>query len=81
MRFGNYVHILAKRNGPQYAIKYLKAAQLAIQRSIAGTPVKSLSEIEPDYCFPRLSRSGLPVMIQLKDRRAIRGGSVKIIRF
>jgi len=80
-RFVNYIISLSKRHGANYSIKYLKASALALQRSIAGSPVKSLREIEPELALPRLSRSGLPIIIGLADRRAIKSGSVTVIRF
>lgn len=77
------VHILKlyKQHGSMYVVKYLKAAQLAIQKYIAGTPLKSLKEVEPDYNLPRLSTSGLPSVIARQDRIAIGNGSLRIIRF
>jgi len=70
-----------KNHGDMYVVKYLKACQLAIQKKIAGTPVSSLRELEPDYNFPRLSKSGLPSCINLQDRASICNGSFKVIRF
>lgn len=59
-QFGKYLVFLNKKHGSIFVAKYLKAALLAIQRRIAGSPVKSLREIEPDLPLPRLSSSGLP---------------------
>lgn len=43
--------------------------------------MKSLREIEPDLPLPRLSRSGLPVIMGISDRRALLSGGVSVIRF
>jgi len=59
-RFVLYLLHLNKYHGTLYVVKYLKASLLAIQKVIAGTPVKSLSEIEPEIPLPRLSKGGLP---------------------
>jgi len=63
-----------------FVIKYLKASQLAIQKKVAGQPFSSLREIEPDLPLPRLSKSGLPVIIGTRDRRAICSKSRSIIQ-
>jgi len=62
-------------------VKYLKAALLSIQRAIAGTPVRSLREIEPELPLPRLSTSGLPNIIGTRDRRAILSKSLSVVQF
>jgi hypothetical protein len=62
-------------------VKYLKASHLAISRAVAGSPLASLKEVEPDYIFPRLTKSGLPKFIPPRDRRAISGGSSGVIRY
>jgi len=80
-RFGKYIVYLNKKQGTTFTVKYLKASLLAIQRAIAGSPVKSLREIEPDLPLPRLSTSGLPVWIGTRDRRAILSGSTSVIQF
>jgi len=81
LRFGLYITVLSRRNGSGFAIKYLKACQLALQRKLAGTPVRSLREIEPDLPLPRLSKSGLPIIIGLSDRRGLCSGGVSVTRF
>jgi len=68
------------RHDSIFTVKYLKAAQLAIQKKIAGQPFLSLREIEPDLPLPRLSKSGLPIIIGTRDRRAICSGSPRIIQ-
>jgi hypothetical protein len=65
-RFGNYLLIMSKRHGVSYTVKYLKACQLAVQKRIAGQPLKSLRELEPDLPLPGLTKSGLPRIIQLR---------------
>jgi hypothetical protein len=71
---------MSKRHGVPYTVKYLKACQLAVQKRIAGQALSSLRELEPDLPLPRLSKSGLPRIIQLRDRRAIASGSHSVIR-
>jgi hypothetical protein len=69
-----------ERHGSVYVVKYLKACSLAISKVIAQQPFKSLKEIEPDLNLPRLSKSGLPVIIGARDRRSIVQGSTKVIK-
>jgi hypothetical protein len=80
MNFGKYLVQMDERHGSLYVVKYLKACQLAIQKKLAGTPLRSFKQIEPTLNFPRLSRSGLPVIIGTADRRAISAGSTSTIR-
>lgn len=79
--FAVFLIKMTKNHGETYTVKYLKACQLAIQKKLAGQPFSSLREIEPDYNFPRLSKSGLPSVIKLADRSSICNGSYKVIRF
>lgn len=79
--FAVYLLKMRKNHGDMYVIKFLKAAQLSIQKKIAGQPFVSLREIEPDLNLPRLAKSGLPKMIKHLDRLAIARGSLKVIRF
>jgi len=58
-RFTSYLVTLNKYHGSLFVVKYLKASLLSIQRLIAGSPVSSLREIEPDLPLPRLA-NGLP---------------------
>lgn len=62
-------------------VTYLKACQLAVQKVIAGTPLSSLNELTGEGPWPRLDRSGLPVIIPTYDRRLIRAGSASVIRY
>jgi len=78
--FGKYLLFLNKHHGPTFVVKYLKAAQLSIQRKLAGQPFSSLREIEPDLNLPRLAKCGLPAMIGTRDRKAILSGSVQVIQ-
>lgn len=77
---GHYLLRMYTHHGDTYVVKYLKACQLAIQKSIAGTPFQSLREIEPDLPLPRLSSRGLPVIISINDRRSIYNLSPTVIR-
>jgi hypothetical protein len=78
--FGKFLIKMVKNHGEMYTVKYLKASQLCIQKKLAGQPFKSMREIEPDYNFPRLSKSGLPVIVKLQDRAAICNNSLRITR-
>jgi len=73
-QFCQHLLRMRKHHGEVFVVKYLKASQLAVSKAIAGVPFKSLSELEPDLPLPRLSSSGLPVLIPLRDRRAILSG-------
>lgn len=82
-QLSNLVPILLrirKNHGSMYVIKYLKACQLALQKSIAGHPFSTLREIEPDLPLRRLS-NGLPAIIPKYDREAIRAGRPSVIRW
>nr|UTQ48828.1 RNA-dependent RNA polymerase [Monilinia fructicola mitovirus 11] len=79
--FGMFIIKMNKHHGEVYTVKYLKAAQLCIQKKLAGQPFSSMREIEPDYNFPRLSKSGLPSIIKTIDRSSICNNSYKVIRF
>jgi hypothetical protein len=69
-----------KRHGSEFVVKYLKACNLAVSKFLAGQPLSSLRELEPDLPLPRLSKSGLPAIIGTRDRRSISDNSVKVIR-
>lgn len=79
-KFGQYLLVMNRRHGSLFVVKYLKASQLAIQKKVAGQPLKSLRELEPDLNLPRLSTSGLPVIIGTRDRRALCSDSSSIIQ-
>lgn len=78
--FAMHLIKMNKCHGEVYTTKYLKACQLAIQKKLAGQPLKSLREIEPDYNFPRLSKSGLPSVIKVTDRASLCNNSYSVIR-
>jgi len=79
--FTQHLLRMNKHHGGVFVVKYLKASQLAISKAIAGHPFKSLRELEPDLQLPRLTTSGLPGFIPLRDRRAILSGrSPAVIR-
>jgi hypothetical protein len=79
-KFGLYLVSMTRKHGLEFTVKYLKACNLAISKVIAGQAFSSLREIEPDLPLPRLSSSGLPVIIGTRDRRSIVQGSCKVIR-
>jgi hypothetical protein len=69
-----------RRHGPEFVVKYLKACNLAVSKFLAGEPVSSLRELEPDLPLPRLTKSGLPVIIGTRDRRSLHSNSHRVIR-
>jgi len=78
--FMNRIFIIHKYHGSTFTIKLLKANSVALQRFIAGTPYKSLREIEPGLPLPRLY-GGLPSLIPKVDRCSIKAGHLGIIRY
>lgn len=70
-----------KVNGAEQVVKYLKAAQLALQKSIGKDKISSMRELDPKLIRSKLTGFGLPVIIPSRDRKLIAGGSESIIRF
>jgi NADPH-dependent curcumin reductase CurA len=70
-----------RKHGGKYVVSYLKFSQLAIQKALAGNKLASLREVEPNLSLPRLTSSGFPRYIPLSERRAMKSGSVSVIRF
>lgn len=79
--FSKFVLTMKRNHGDVFTVKYLKASQLAVQKAIAGTPFSTYREIEPDLPLRRLTRSGLPGIIPLSDRRAIINSRPSVIRW
>jgi len=79
-KFALYLRVMTRRHGGEFTVKYLKACNLAVSKYLAAQPFKSLSEIEPDLPLPRLSKSGLPVIIGTRDRRSLRLNNLSVIR-
>jgi hypothetical protein len=79
--FIGYLLQMRKHHGATVVVKYLKASQLAVQKQLGKDKVTSLKELEPGLPLPRLTRSSLPRIIPLADRRAIGSGNVFVIRF
>lgn len=80
-RFLQYLLVMNKRHGTTYMVKYLKCGQLAIQRYLAGSPLQSFRDLEPDLPLPRLSRRGLPTIIQTRDLTLLANRGEKVVRF
>lgn len=70
-----------KVNGSPQVIKYLKAGQLAIQKSIGRDKTESLKTLDKTVFRSKLSSNGLPVIIPSRDRKLIKGGAGPVIRF
>jgi hypothetical protein len=79
--FAVHIRTLTKNHGAEFTVKYLKACQLAVQKSIAGSPLASLKEANGEGPFPYLSSDGLPRIIPKYDRSLIRSGSASVIRY
>lgn len=80
LKFFRYLLFLNKKNGSNFVVQFLKTGQLAIQRKLAGNPVDSLRELNPDLNLPRLI-NGLPAIIPASDRSMMRKNSSTIIRY
>lgn len=72
---------MEKNHGATFTVKWLKACHVATMRSVARDPVRSLREIEPGLPLPRVTRSGLPIIIGPSDRSKITLGSKSELRF
>jgi hypothetical protein len=79
--FSGFVYRMYRKHGDVMTVKYLKAAQLALQKAIGKDPINSLTDLDPDVLHSRLTGFGLPTIIPSRDRRLINGGSTMIIRF
>jgi hypothetical protein len=79
--FSQYIWRIYRTNGSEQVVKFLKAGQLAIQKSIAHDHVGNLRELDKDVIRSRLTAKGLPVIIPSRDRRLINGGAEPVIRF
>jgi len=80
LKFFRYILYLQRKHGSEFVVAFLKAGQLAISKKLAGTPVRSLREINPDLNLPRLT-NGLPSIIPIPDRILMRKGSSSVIRY
>lgn len=78
--FGLHLMKISRHHGPVLTVKYLKACQLALQKKVAGTPFKSLRDLEPHLPLPRLSKSGLPTIIGTRHRYQISRGATVVVR-
>jgi len=78
-----FLELMLKTNrhhGALYTCKWLKANHTAIQRFTSGQPYRTLREIEPGLPLTRLI-NGLPGFIGSMDRKEIRRGNPRTIRF
>jgi hypothetical protein len=80
-KFSVYLYRMYKTNGAEQVVKYLKAAQLAVQKSIGKDGINNLKDLDPSVMRSKLTGYGLPVIIPSRDRKLINGGHVTIIRF
>ena len=81
-RFRDFLRKMERNHGPTFVVKFLKLNQLAIQKCIAGTPVKSLTGLDPTfYTYSRLSPAGLPVIIPTRDSGLVLRRASPVIRW
>lgn len=80
MKFINTVLKLWKHHGTNFTIQWLKCSAVALQKYLGNDRLKSLRSLKEDLPIPRL-RNGLPYYISIEDRRLIRMGHVRVIRF
>jgi len=80
LKFFHYILHLQKNHGEEFVVQYLKTGQLAIQKKLAGTPVSSCRELNPDLNLPRLA-NGFPFIIPVSDRRLMMRGASTVIRY
>lgn len=81
-RFNKFLGLLFKvhkHHGSAYAVKWLKANHMAVQRALSSNPMVSLRELEPNLPLTRLI-NGLPPFIGTMDRKAIRDNCASTIR-
>lgn len=71
LSFIAYLYNLRRRHGSKYVVMYLKSGLQALEKAVAGTPVKSLQEFKTGFNLPRTARSGVPAFIPDRDRRLI----------
>jgi hypothetical protein len=65
--FSLHLFKMRKHHGPVLVVKYLKANHLSLQRYLAGQPLSTLPEVEPQLPLKRLL-NGLPSIIPKNDR-------------
>lgn len=79
--FQTYCFRMYKVHGPDQVVKFLKAAQLAVQKSIGKDKINSLRDLDKDLLKSKLSGYGLPTIIPSRDRKLIASGAQPVIRF
>jgi hypothetical protein len=79
--FGAMLLKITNNHGPVFAVKYLKALTVALQRFIGGQPLSSLRAIEPNLPLPRLASCGLPSFIPLRERNEIKKLTPSVVRW
>jgi len=80
-KFSNYIYLMYKHHGSTQAVKFLKAAQLAVQKSIAKDKIDNLRQLDDSLFKSKLTGYGLPTIIPSRDRKMIAAGSTPIIRW
>lgn len=80
--FSGYIFRMYRKNGAEQVVKFLKAAQLAVQKSIGKDHIDNLRVLDPELIHSKLTGYGLPTIIPSRDRKLIAGGqATSIIRF
>lgn len=75
-----HISKMDRNHGSLVTVKWLKANHVALQKYLGGDPLESLRGLEPGLPLPRLY-SGLPSIINKRDRRRIINGHTKTIQF
>ena len=79
--FQTYCFRMYKVHGPEQVVKFLKASQLAVQKSIGKDKINSLRDLDKDILKSKLTGYGLPTIIPSRDRKLIASGAQPVIRF
>jgi hypothetical protein len=78
--FHQYLEVMTKRYGVEHTVSYLKHSALILSRFLAGNPVHSYRELDPNSFSPRLRSCGLPTYIGSEDIKSLKSGGTKTIR-
>lgn len=79
-QFLSFIIKFSVKHGSSSAVKWLKAANVALQKELGQDRLTSLLPLGTDLPYSRTA-GGLPRIIPPVDRGKIRSGDVKVIRF
>lgn len=78
--FHQHLEIRVKRYGVKATVGYLKHSALILSRFLAGDPVRSYRELDPDSFSPRLKTCGLPSYLGSEDVKSLKSGGTRTAR-